>query len=72
MAKKDKEVGKPGSMGTREDSFGSAPGKISVAGGEMCMFGYKINEGVWPPAPTSTDSKTGYPKDYQKSTKAPK
>jgi hypothetical protein len=69
---KNKEVGKRPSMGTREDSFGGAPGTVEVAGGTMHTFGHKITDGVWPASPTSTDSKTGYPKDYQKSTKAPK
>lgn len=66
-----KEVAKHPHMGSREESFGSDPGPTSVAGGTMAKFGYKAGDAntVWPPAPTGPDVKTGYPRDYQKSTK---
>ena len=70
MAKKHKEVAKHPPMGSREDSFGSAPGSVAIAGGTMYKFGHTINEGVWPDAPTSVDQKTGYPKDFQTRTKS--
>jgi hypothetical protein len=66
---RNKEVAKHPSMGSREESFGGNPGEVSVAGGTMHTFGHKINPGVWPPTATGPDVKTGYPKDYQKSTK---
>lgn len=61
---KNKEVAKHPPMGSREESFGGAPGTVAVGGGTMHIFGHKINEGVWPPAPTSVDQKTGYPKGF--------
>jgi len=64
-----KEVATKKAGGSVEESFGSAPPKIKVAGGDMCTFGHKIHNGVWPDAPTSVDSKTGYPKDFQTKTK---
>ena len=67
---KNKEVATGGRKKSREESFGSAPGHIAVAGGDMATFGHKINTGVWPDAPTSVDSKTGYPKDFQTKTKS--
>lgn len=71
MAKKSqKEVAKHPHMGSREESFGSAPGEIPIAGGVFHSFGYKPNTGqVWPDAPTSVDQKTGFPKDFQTKTK---
>jgi len=71
---KNKEVAKHPGMGkgSTEESFGGAPGTISVAGGSMDTFGHKIHNGVWPDAPTSVDSKTGYPKDFQTKTKSVK
>ncbi len=68
--KKQKEVATGGMKKSREESFGSAPGHIAVAGGDMATFGHKIHSGVWPDAPTSVDSKTGYPKGFQTSTKS--
>jgi hypothetical protein len=68
--KKQKEVATGGMKKSREESFGSAPGSIAIAGGEMALFGHKINNGVWPDAPTSVDSKTGYPKGFQTMTKS--
>ena len=62
--KKQKEVATGGMKKSREESFGSAPGSIGVAGGEMHMFGHKIHSGVWPDAPTSVGSKTGFPKGF--------
>jgi hypothetical protein len=67
---KNKEVATGGKKKSREESFGGAPGHIAVAGGDMAMFGHKIHGGVWPDAPTSVDSKTGYPKGFQNSTKS--
>ena len=72
MAKKtQKEVATGGDKKSREESFGSRPGEITVAGGTFHSFGYKPNTGtVWPDAPTSVDQKTGYPKDFQTKTKS--
>lgn len=67
---KSKEVATGGRKKSREESFGGAPGSISVAGGTMHMFGHKVHAGVWPDAPTSVDSKTGYPKGFDTSTKS--
>ena len=64
---KHEHAGKPDS--TREKSFGGAPGVVNVTGGRMHTFGHKINDGVWPPSPTSVDSKTGYPENFEKQTK---
>jgi len=70
----NKEVAKgPGhGRGSTEESFGGAPGKIAVGGGEMCTFGHKIHPGVWPPNTVSPDVKTGFPKGYDQGTKGPK
>lgn len=63
--KKQKEVATSGmNKKSREESFGSAPGDIAVAGGEMHLFGHKIHSGVWPTDVVSVDSKTGYPKNF--------
>jgi hypothetical protein len=68
---KNKEVATGGDKKSREESFGSRPGNVPIAGGEMHTFGYKLNTGtVWPDAPTSVDQKTGYPKDFQTKTKS--
>jgi hypothetical protein len=70
--KSQKEVAKHPHMGSREESFGSAPGELSIAGGgTMHIFGYKLHTGeVWPDAPTSVDQKTGFPRDFQTRTKS--
>ena len=73
MAKnsKQKEVAKHPPMGSREESFGSAPGQIAIGGGTMHKFGYKAGNPnkVWPDAPVSVDQKTGYPEGFQSKTK---
>jgi len=69
---KNKEVAKHPRMGSREESFGGAPGTIAVEGGTMHMFGHKTGTGVWPTNVVSTDVKTGFPKGYDKGTKGPK
>jgi hypothetical protein len=69
---KSKEVAKHPHMGSREESFGGAPGSIPVEGGTMHMFGHKINKGVWPTNVVSTDVKTGFPQGFDKGTKGPK
>lgn len=68
----NKEVGKRPSLGSTEETFGGKPPKISVSGGEMCLFGHKIHDGVWPRNVTSTDQKTGFPEGYDKPTKGPR
>jgi hypothetical protein len=70
VAKKQKEVATGGKGRMREESFGSRPGSVAVAGGEMVKFGHTMRDAVWPDAPTSVDSKTGYPKGFQNSTKS--
>jgi hypothetical protein len=67
---KNKEVATGGDKKSREESFGGRPGPVGVAGGTMHTFGHKVNNGVWPDAPTSVDQKTGYPKDFQTKTKS--
>jgi hypothetical protein len=69
---KNMEVAKPGRMGSREESFGGAPGKVKIAGGEMATFGHRApdpGDGVWPEPAISVDQKSGYPKDFQTKTK---
>jgi hypothetical protein len=69
---KDKVVATGGDKKSREESFGSRPGSVAVAGGEMHKFGYTMRDEVWPPTPTSVDQKTGYPKGFQNETKSMK
>lgn len=69
---KNKEVAKRPSMGSREESFGGAPGTQAVAGGTMHLFGHRKRDGVWPDSPVSVDQKTGYPKGAQDKTKGSK
>ena len=70
MAKKQKEVATGGMKKSREESFGSRPGSVAVAGGEMVKFGHTMRDGVWPESATSVDSKTGFPKGFQTMTKS--
>jgi hypothetical protein len=69
---KDKQVATGGDKKSREESFGSRPGSVSIAGGTMAKFGYTQRDEVWPPSPTSVDQKTGYPKGFQNETKSVK
>jgi hypothetical protein len=62
---KNKEVATGGMKKSREESFGGAPGSVAVAGGKYHKFGHTVHDSVWPPAPVSVDSKTGYPKGFQ-------
>jgi hypothetical protein len=72
MAKAQKEVAKHPHMGSREESFGSAPPEIAVGGGTMHTFGYKPHAGVWPTKVESCDVKSGFPQGYDKTKKTPK
>lgn len=67
---KNKEVAKHPHLGSREESFGGAPGNISVGGGTMHMFGHKKHDGVWPADPVSVDQKTGFPRGFDGSNKS--
>jgi len=48
----------------RERSFGAAPPKIKIQGGDMCTFGHKTRTSVWPTATDPVESKTGYPENH--------
>lgn len=48
----------------RERSFGAAPPKIKIQGGDMCTFGHKNRAAVWPKPTDTVDSKTGYPEGH--------
>lgn len=69
---KNKEVGKHPAMGSREESFGGAPGKVEVGGGVMHTFGHKTSKGVWPANTVSCDVKTGFPRGFDAPKKGPK
>jgi septal ring factor EnvC (AmiA/AmiB activator) len=70
---KNKEVAKHPRMGSREESFGGAPGSIPVEGGTMHMFGHKVGgQSVWPTNVVGPDVKTGYPQGFDKGKKGPK
>jgi hypothetical protein len=69
---KDKQVATGGDKKSREESFGSRPGSVSIAGGTMTKFGYTQRDEVWPPSPVSVDVKSGYPKGFQNETKSVK
>lgn len=69
---KNKEVAKHPSMGSREESFGGAPGEVAIGGGTMTMFGHRHrNGGVWPASPISVDAKTGYPQGWDGKSQSP-
>ena len=58
-----KEVGTKKKTSSREASFGSAPSAVGLEnGGDMEKFGHQVRSGVWPPAATSVDQKSGFPK----------
>lgn len=64
MAKAEKEVAKKKgtNASSREASFGSTPPDIGIGkGATMNTFGYKPRSGVWPPAASSVDQKSGFP-----------
>jgi hypothetical protein len=67
---KHKEVATGGMKKSREESFGSSAGGVSIVGGTMHKFGFTQRDEVWPPAPISVDVKTGYPKGFQNETKS--
>ena len=69
---KSKEVATKHAKPVVEETFGSAPPSISVAGGTMHTFGHKIHSGVWPTNIVSPDQKTGYPKGFYEGKKGPK
>jgi len=69
---KEKVVAKRPSMGSVEESFGSAPPRIAVGGGTMATFGYKPHDGVWPTNTVSPDVKTGFPKGFDEKKKGPR
>lgn len=69
---KNFEVAKTKSMGSREESFGGRPGKVKIAGGQMCTFGHRApdpGDSVWPKDVVSVDQKSGYPEGFQTKTK---
>ena len=68
MAKK-KIVAEGGDKKSREESFGSRPGHVSVGGGDMATFGFRAHDAVWPAAAVSVDQKTGFPKNFDGKTK---
>jgi hypothetical protein len=69
---KNKEVGKPGFMGTREESFGGSSGEVAIGGGTMHMFGHRHQDsGIWPASPVSCDTKTGYPQGWDGKNQSP-
>jgi hypothetical protein len=70
---KNKEVAKHPPMGSREESFGGAPGEVAIGGGTMHMFGHrKKDSGVWPSSPVSVDQKSGYPQGWDGRTAGPR
>jgi len=66
---KNKEVATNGKKKSREESFGGNCGTAAVAGGTMFKFGHTVHDSVWPPAATSVDQKTGFPKNFDGKTK---
>jgi len=69
---KNKEVAKHPRMGSREESFGGAPGSVKIAGGTMHTFGHRApdpGDSVWPKGVVSVDQKSGYPEGFQTKTK---
>jgi hypothetical protein len=55
----------------RERSFGAAPPKVKIQGGDMCTFGHATHEGeVWPKATDPVAQKTGYPENHMGKSKS--
>ena len=69
-----KEVATSHANGSVEESFGSAPPRVSIGGGSIRTFGFRPRSdgGVWPKADHSVDVKTGFPQGYDSPTKGPK
>lgn len=56
----------------RERSFGEAPPKMKIQGGDMCTFGHQTHENqIWPKATDPVGQKTGYPENHMGKRKDP-